>query len=91
MEFRNAMETLVTQIREMVVKLINHADFDKTYMGVIVGKTMPKNSLSLYEYDVQINGMIYKISSTNNYSTETTVAVMVIRNDWNNLLILGAR
>ena len=82
MEFKDAVNTLLSGFQGMIDKAIEAAPFDKTYRGRIVAVDGNK-------YSVQINGTIYTIKASAGYAVGDGVNVLVPRNNWNNIILLG--
>jgi hypothetical protein len=80
MEFKDAVNTLLSGFQGMIDKAIEAAPFDKTYRGRIVAVDGSK-------YSVQINGTIHEIKTSKVFSEGEYVNVLVPKNDWNKALI----
>lgn len=82
MDFKNAMDTLIAEIKRMIEKAIEAAPFDKTYRGRVVAVDGNK-------YSVQINGTIHEIKTTAVYAVGDYMNVLVPRNDWEKIVIVA--
>ena len=80
MEFKDAVNTLLSGFQGMIDKAIEAAPFDKTYRGRIVAVDGSK-------YSVQINGTIHEIKTSKIFSEGEYVNILVPKNDWNKALI----
>lgn len=87
MDFKQALDSLVQQIIEIVKDLIEKAPYDKTYKGVI--QSSAANG-STYENKVLINGRDKTIKSKQQYSVGDYVYVLVPCGEWQNAVILAS-
>ena len=83
MDFKEALDAMVENIRSMVSSLIDKAPFDKTYIGVV-------KSVNNSEITVTINGGDYILKSNIPYSIGSYVMVLVPRNNWDKAMITGS-
>ena len=82
MDFKSALDTLIAEVKRMIEKAIEAAPFDKTYRGRVVDIANGKCS-------IQINGTITTVKDTGSYVLGSYVNVLIPRNNWNNLVVLG--
>lgn len=87
MDFKAALDILVEQIVSIVNKLLEAAPFDKTLTGIIRAAAKSTNSKA-YDYDIEINGKIKKISSRMYLPVNAIVKVLVPKNQWEQAQIM---
>ena len=79
MDFKEALDALVEEIKALVQRLIDRAPFDKTYTGVVVAAATMNNNFTA---TVRVNGKNYNVKSDHMDPVNTYVRVKVPRNDW---------
>ena len=85
MDFKQALDSLVQQIIDIVKELIDKAPYDKTYKGVIQSSVASGGS---YENKVLINGRNRNIKSKTQYTEGDYVNVLVPGGEWQNAVIV---
>jgi len=79
MDFKDALDSIVNEIKGLMERLIEKAPFDKTYTGVVISGTSDGSG---YIYSIQVNGKDKSIKSNLVFSVGEYVKVLVPRNDW---------
>lgn len=86
MDFKDALDTIVTEVEKIVNKILASAPFDKTYSAIVLDKS---TSGSGYTYTVKINGKNREVFSKLNYSIGDYVYVLVPRNNITRAVVIN--
>ena len=87
MDYKAAVDKIVEQIVTIVENMLESAPFDKTYTGAIKSNTKSNNS-SIRLLGVEVNGKTRMIKSILNLPINTTVKILVPKNNWDAAVIL---
>ncbi len=83
MDFKDAIDSMVINMKELMSKMIAQADYDKTYTGVVRAVQPPRTGSNVSTYTVLVNGVEKTIKSELTLAVDDYALVLVPRNDWN--------